>query len=489
MRERHIVVIGGGITGLSAAFELKRKAEAVNMPVRCTVIEKDSRFGGKIQTKRRDGFVLERGPDSMLARKPAGVNLIRDLGIESETVGTNPHANKTYILHEGQLEPMPKGHQMGIPVDFTSFLQTRLLTQADKLRVVLEPFIPRGSADGDESLGQLLRRRFGDALVNRLLEPLMAGIYAGSIDHLSVRTTFPQYQKLEQQYRSLVLGLRAQRRAMAAMQAPGAERVGPASGRSVFITLRDGLQTLVERLYDTLVNWADLRVSTDVTGVTRRTDGTYTVTVHSEGQVEHLPADAVICTTPAGPAAQLLSDLVPAAARLSEIPYVSTATIVLAYPEEKVQVDLDASGFLVPRGEQRAITASTWVSSKWPNAAPKGHVAIRCYVGRAGQEEGLKLDDADLVDVVRQELKSILGLDAKPEFTVVSRWNNAMPQYTVHHLDRMAEVEAAIARQAPGLYIAGAGYYAIGIPDCIKHGQEAAARALAHVTDGELAQA
>lgn len=473
MRERQVVVIGGGITGLSAAYELKRQAEDEGIPIHCTVVERDDRLGGKIHTKRMDGFVLERGPDSMLARKPEGVNLIRDLGITAETVGTNPHANKTYVLHDGVLEPMPTGTQMGIPVDLPAFLPTRLLSQGDKLRVLMETFVPRRVESGDQSLGAFLRRRFGNAIVDNLCEPLMAGVYAGAIDNLSIDTTYPRYAELERTHRSVMLGLRAERRQAAATAQP--VPAGTLTGRSTFITLKDGLQTMVERLYDVLTDWADLRTGAAVQALERRTDGTYTVVLENE----RLHADAIVCTTPAGPAAELLAPMVPEAAELREIPYVSTATVIFAYRTEHVPTELDASGFLVPRREKRAITASTWVSSKWPNAAPPGYVAIRCYVGRAGQEDGLRLDDAALIQVVRDELKSIIGLDAKPEFHLITRWNHAMPQYTVNQLARMNRVESAIAAKAPGLYIAGAGYYAIGIPDCIKHGQAAARRAFA----------
>ncbi|WDL96201.1 protoporphyrinogen oxidase [Alicyclobacillus sp. ALC3] len=497
MKSQDVVIVGGGITGLTAAYRLKQLADARDISIHCTVLEQGDRFGGKIFTHRQDGFVLERGPDSLLARKEAATRLIRDLGLESEMVGTNPNpkAQKTYMVYRGQLTPMPAGTNMGIPADLGLFMKTELLSGSEKARALMDMVLPRGHQDKDQSVGAFLRRRLGDAVVERICEPLQAGIYAGSIDHLSLQTTFPQFLELERKYRSIIIGSRTERQALLARlekakqasassgAATDSAPIGAAAGRSTFVTVRHGLQSIIERLYDELADWADLRTLAPVIDVSARPDGSYSVSTIREGVQETLHADTVICATPAMSAAQILKQISPqAAAEIAQIEYVSTATVILVYRENQVPGELDASGFLVPRTENRAITASTWLSSKWPHTTPDGHIVIRCYVGRAGQQSGLELDDPGIVEAVRAELKSLLHLDAKPQYTLVTRWNHAMPQYQVGHLKRVERAEQALAQSAPGVYIAGAGYYGIGVPDCIRHGEQVAASALDYLT-------
>lgn len=471
MTEKHIVVIGGGITGLSAAFTLKQRADRNKLPLRCTILEQDNRLGGKIRTYREDGLVLEGGPDSMLARKPAGVNLIRELGIESEMVGTNPGAHKTYILHQGKLERLPPGTNMGIPTQFTPFATTKLLSLRGKARATLDLVIPPGPQDKDISLGRFLRRRLGDEVVNSIAEPLLAGIYAGSVDDLSLAATFPQFRAMEQSHRSLILGTLAARRA-------AKPDVSTTSGRSVFVTLRGGLQTVIERLYDCLHEWADIRMETAVHSIRHQENGRYLVETNGPDSPSTTVCDAVIVTVPADAAANLLAPVCSTARELKEIPYVSTATVIFGYSADSLQVDLDASGFVIPRGEKRHITACTWVSSKWPHTTSGGRVLIRCYVGRAGQQDELSLSDEAMATLVQRELRDILGIAARPWFTRVTRWDRAMPQYRVGHVERVRAVESSLIKSAPGVFICGAGYHGVGIPDCIADGTEAAQKAI-----------
>lgn len=484
---RRVIIIGGGITGLSAAFELQQTALQEGISIQCTVLESMSRFGGKVLTDHADGFVLEDGPDSILARKPEGVGLIRELGLEAELVGGNARAQKTYVLRFGKLEPLPPGTNMGIPAKIAPFATTKLLSAKGKARALLDLVLPRQKGTGDESLGLFLRRRLGNELVNNVAEPLLAGIYAGSVDSLSLQATFPQFKALETKHRSIILGSVAQRKLGArshtkegafAKANKNASIAASKAGKSLFVTLAGGLNSLIERLYDALHDWADLRTDSQVVGIQRATEpnttARYQVVVQSKTGRETLDADAVLITTPAYMAANLLSDLIPAAKRLSEILYVSTATVILAFYAHEVVVNLDASGFVVPRHEGRAITACTWVSSKWPHTTPAGYVLVRCYVGRVGQTDGLQQTDEAIVDVVRQELRDILGIEAQPAFTKVTRWDKAMPQYAVNHLELVKTVEAELEKNAPGLAIAGAGYYGLGIPDCIKQGRTAA---------------
>lgn len=476
-----VVIIGGGITGLAAALALKDRADGERMPIRVTLLEQASRVGGKVRTYREHGFVMEAGPDSLLARKPAGVGLIRRLGVEGELVGTSPQATKTYIAFRGRLEPIPPGTNMGIPTRWAPFARTRLLSPAGKARALLDLVLPRGGRDEDESVGAFLRRRVGDEVVDHVAEPLLAGIYAGSIDRLSLLATAPQFRRLEEQYRSLILGSIRERRAASRAAASAPEQGGHGeSVRSAFVTLRSGLEALVERLYDTLYEWADIRTRTAAVSIQRTVDG-YAVDITGPDGDERLAADAVIVATPAPAAARLVGPLCPVASRLENVRYVSTATVILGFRPGSVPANLDASGFVVPRQEGMGITACTWVSSKWPHAAGGKGVLLRCYVGRDGQQEGLQQTDAEMVAMVRRELSRLIQLDASPWFTIVTRWDHAMPQYDVGHLSLVAQVDESVQRTLPGVVLAGAAYRGVGVPDCIADGQRAAERVFAHL--------
>lgn len=494
-RPKHLVIIGGGITGLSAAYQFMKRCQGQDPAVQCTVLEQSPRFGGKILTHRENGFVMEGGPDSMLARKPSGIQLIRELGLESEVVGTNnnPAAQKTFILFRGRLEPIPPGTNMGIPTQLAPFASTRLLSLAGKLRALLDLVIPARRDVTDESLGGFLRRRLGNELVNRLIEPLLAGIYAGSVDELSLQATFPQFQRMEREHRSLIRGSLGNRRPQTTdprthSSASGSDAQGGRTGesnssgatRSAFVTLRGGLQVLIDRLCDELRDTVDLRVNTTVDRILR-TEGGYEVVVKGLNGDGTIHADAVLVTTPAFAAADLLEPLMPQAQLLRQIRYVSTATVILGFRAEDLH-GLHGSGFVIPQSEGRAITACTWVTGKWPHTTPDGHIMVRCYVGRDGQTEGLALSDEDLVTLVRKELQDVLGIQVAPEFTKVTRWLDAMPQYRVNHLQRLAEVERAVAESLPGVRLAGGGYRGVGIPDCIAHGRDAADNAFQFLT-------
>jgi oxygen-dependent protoporphyrinogen oxidase len=480
MSDRHVVIIGGGITGLSAAFFLKRFAQRAGADIRVSLIEADDHVGGKIKTYRDHGLVVEAGPDSILARKQAGVRLIRELGIAAEMVGMPSDAGGVYVLHEGRLVPFPTPTMLGIPADWRA-LATPLLSVGGKLRALTDLVLPRQFTGEDESLGHFLRRRLGNELVDRLAEPMMAGIYAGKADDLSLLATFPQLAELEKKHRSLILGAMRQRRS-----APPAHRETEVS---LFVTLRAGLQTLIERLYDTLQPTTAIHTRTRAVELAQTAGSKYRVIVTSSGQRNTLVADAVILTVPTFEAAALLKKLTPAASRLETIGYVSTATVVLAYPSHAAP-DFDGSGFLVPRSEGGLITACTVLSRKWPHTAPGDMWLIRCFVGRAGQQDALRLPDPDLVYGVQRQLEHLFGVREQPLFARVTRWPRAMPQYGVGHLDTVAQLERTLVDAAPGVALAGAGYRGLGLPDCIEQARRAVKQVWTHlnlpevVTDG-----
>ncbi|MCL6445220.1 MAG: protoporphyrinogen oxidase [Alicyclobacillus sp.] len=395
--------------------------------------------------------------------------LVRELGIESELISSQPSNLGTYVIHRGKLIPLPHGANLGIPSSIGALWSTALLSPIGKARALMDLILPARVPIGDESLGDLLTRRFGTDLAYHLAEPLLAGIYAGRIDHLSVQATFPQFHRMEREHGSLL------RAAMA--DARQREETGTSTGgRSAFVTLRSGLQTLVERLFDCLRDWADLRTCVEAVRMARHPDGTYAISVRSQDGTDTLTADAVLVTAPAFAAGALLAPLAPAAEALSDIYYASTATVILAYHAYQLPSRLAGAGFVIPFDENRAITACTWTSSKWPHTTPDPYAVLRCYVGRTGQEQHLALSDADMVASVRRELRDILGIEAAPAFSKVTRWQRAMPQYRVNHLQRLAEVEHELGVKAPGVAIAGAGYRGLGIPDCIAQATSAADR-------------
>ena len=499
VRQPHVAVIGGGITGLTAAYFLQETAREQGRPVRVSLFEASGRLGGKILTERADGFCIEAGPDSFLARKPWARMLAERLGLAEELVPTDPRHRRTYILHRGQLHPIPEGLFMFVPVRLDVFLRSRLFSPWGKLRMAMEPLVPKGPA-GDETIAQFVIRRAGREALERLAEPLLTGIYSGRADRLGIMSTFPQLKEMEQRAGSLVKGLLAGRKADGRTgPKPGAASPGAKSGSddSAFLALRGGLGSLVEVLVQRL-GGVTVRTGVRATSLSalppdrhaparapvaleQPTDGLQPRYILTLSDGTRVAADAVIVATPAYAAAELIGPLCPEAVpHLAAIRFVSTITCVLGFDRAAVQHPLDGSGFLVPRREGRCITACTWVSSKWAHTAAPDQALVRCYLGRDGEQEALGWSDAEVVAAVRRELKELMGITAEPRLARVYRWERAMPQYEVGHRERVAAIEQAVAQQ-PGLVVAGASYHGVGVPDCIRQGQEAAERALSYI--------
>lgn len=472
---KHLVVIGGGIAGLSAAYYLEQKTQSSGQATLLTVLEAAPEWGGKITTARQDGFVIEGGPDTFLATKSWGVALCRELGLEERLHGTNPEKKHTYVLHQGHLAPLPDGLTMMIPTRFGPMIRTNLLSWPEKARMGLDFFLPASPLNGDESLGNFVSRRLGRPAYERLIEPLMSGIYAGDGDQLSLKSTFPYLRELELQHGGLVKGALATRRKMARKggQAPGT--------RSAFLTPTTGLAEIVEALVERLkASGADLRAGAPVTHLSRQ-EQNYLVELDNG---EALQADGVILATPAFAAGELLAGLDAGLAQdLESIPYVSTATVSLAYHESDLPRPLDGYGYVIPRREGRKALACTWTSTKFPHRAPQGYALLRVFVGRAGQEEDLPQDSQALQALAQEELRLTLGIQAEPLLSRVFYWDRAMPQYNLGHPERVARIDAAVER-LPGLALAGNGYRGIGIPDCIHSGEQAADRLVSYLSAG-----
>jgi protoporphyrinogen/coproporphyrinogen III oxidase len=470
---RRVAVLGGGITGLSAAFYVQKLARERGESVKVTVVEGSDRLGGRIHTLRRDGYVIERGPDSFLARKLPMIHLARELGIEEELTGTNPKAKKTYIALDGKLHPMPEGLTLGIPTDVDKFLKTDLVSAEGKKRALEDLQLPPGELEGDESVGDFLERRMGREMVVRIFEPLLAGIHAGNLYRLGLQATFPQFKELVHEYGSLIRGMTERGRAAKAVASTSAAGDGQLPV-SVFMTFRNGLSTLIESLESRLrADGCDIRMGTRAVSLEQMSgDSSFSYRIHlSEDNV--IEADAVICTLPAYGTAELLQPHINVSA-LTNIQYVSVANVVLGYDGGRFDHNLDGSGFLVPRGEGRNITASTWTSSKWLHTAPQGKRMIRCYVGRSGDEKGVELPDEQLITAVRRDLLDLMGLTATPEFVEITRLRHSMPQYPVGHIDAIASLHDYITQKLPGVLVTGAAFGGVGLPDCVAQGKKAA---------------
>lgn len=470
-----IAVIGGGVSGLSAAYYARKRLGERRIDAKIAIIEQTDRLGGNIRTLRRDGFTIEQGPDSFIARKAAVLELTKELGLEHLLVGTNPSAKKNYIMHHGRFHPMPPGLMLGIPTQMWPMVKTGLLSPAGKLRAALDLLLPAKRGGEDESLGGFIRRRLGREVLDNMTEPLLAGIYAGDTAALSLKATFPQFMEMERQHRSLILGLLASKKQPPPKPSPGLPK---AAAGSMFLTLQGGLTVLTDTLADALQGE---RVITGqaVTALNKRGER-YELALSEGGRLE---ADGVIVAAPAFAAAKLLHKRLSAAACLEQIRYVSVANLAFAYPREAVAHDLNGSGVLIPRGEGRMITAITWTSSKWLHAAPKGRVLLRAYIGRLGDQAWTALPETELRRRVAAELEELMGIQAEPLFCEMSALPESMPQYPVGHVERLQVLRGELERTMPGVLLCGAGYGGVGIPDCIRQGKEAAEAMLTWLGD------
>lgn len=474
---KKVVILGGGISGLSAAFYVQKLASDRQLPVEITIVEKNNRVGGRIKTHHRQGFVLEKGPDSFLSRKTAVLDLSRELGLEEELVPTNPQAKTAYILHKNKLHPMPMGFVLGIPTKLTPFIRTGLISPAGKLRAALDLILPARREKEDESLGAFIQRRLGQEVLEHITEPLLSGIYAGNTHSLSLNATFPQFKQMELTHRSLIKGMAkgsGSRPSTHATQGQGKHNAQVA--RSMFLSYRGGLSTLIKRLEERL-HTAQFVVGQGAVAI--RKEEQYHVSLENGQQLE---ADSIICAVPAYEAARLLSE-VPEADCLQDIAYVSVANISLAYRKKDLGVAFEGTGFLVPRKEGRMITACTWSSTKWKHTAPEDYALVRTYIGHAGAKEWTQWTNEELVAAARRDLLELTGLKAEPMMVEVSRCNDAMPQYPLGHLERLKSLRSTLSERLPGVWLCGAGYGGVGIPDCIAQGKAAAEQLLAAYTD------
>jgi protoporphyrinogen/coproporphyrinogen III oxidase len=451
-----VVIVGGGISGLAAAYELHKRG------LRVVVLEAGARAGGVITTERFDGWVIDGGPDALLVQKPGAVALCRELGIADRLVSTlTPRT--AYVLRDDRFHAIQEGSFLGFPIKLGALARSSLFSIGGRVRMACEALIPRGGDGEDESIASFVRRRFGQEAVDYLADPLLAGIHAGDAERLSMRALFPRLLEAERQSGSVIRAFRAL-------------HVKP-SPQGAFVSLPGGTGELVEALAAALPG-DTVSISTRVSEIRRA--GRYAV--HSGAGVHE--ARAVILAVPAYVAAGLLGHFDTTLAALCEaVPYASTATAAFGFRREQIRHEMRGSGFVVPRVERRALLAGTWVTSKWPGRAPEGHVLMRGFLGGGRDPHRHERPDAALIEAAREELTELLGISGEPLFARLFRFTRQSPQYEVGHLQRVTAIEQRLAA-IPGLFVTGSGFRAIGIPDCIADGREAAGRAAAFVRSG-----
>ncbi|WP_406313405.1 protoporphyrinogen oxidase [Streptosporangium sp. NBC_01639] len=458
----HVVVVGGGIAGLAAAWYLRQGGEGV----RVTVLDGARRIGGKLYATEVAGVSADAGAEAMLARRPEGKDLARLVGLGEEL--RHPGTTQAAILSRGVLRSMPKGHVMGVPSDLAALAGSGILSPAGLARVPLDRILPATRVSTDVSVASYIRARVGDEVVERLIEPLLGGVYAGQADRLSLDATMPQ----------IAVAARSERSLLAAAQGVAAN--APKDAGPVFTTLRQGMGALPEAV--AAASGAEIRTGVTVREI-RRTATGWQLIAGPVPEPEVIEADAVIVATPGPSASRLLAGEVPqAAAELARIDYASMAIVTLAYPREAFPRPPAGSGYLVPPVDGRPIKAVTFSSVKWPHLAEADPnlILLRCSIGRIGEEAVLQRDDAELVALAMAEMVEVMGVRGLPRDSRVVRWGGALPQYDVGHLDRVARIRAAVATQ-PGLALCGAAYDGLGIPACVSTARTAAARILDHL--------
>lgn len=458
---KRVAIIGGGISGLAAAFHLE-KARAAGARLSYVLFESSKRLGGSMHSDRVEGCLVEAGPDSFLTEKPWALTLCKELGIDDQLIGSNDSQRKTYIVVKNRLVAMPDGLMFMVPTKLVPTALTPLFSWGTKVRMARELLRPPRPMEDDETVGELVERHFGTEVVDRLADPLLSGVYGGDANKLSARAVLPRFVEMEERYGSLsraMLAAHNKMRAMAGKQPP----------RPLFSSLEDGMQQMVDAVTARL-DHSFFRLSTRVRGIYAENER-WRVALDMGGSEMF---DAVIVATPANVAGALLEgvdrDL---ADDLLGVTYSSSVTVTLGYHMDQLKHLPPGFGFLVPRSEGRRMLACTFVHNKFPHRAPADKGILRCFLGGARDESVLNLTDDEIVDTVRAELKEIVRLDTRPMFDRLYRWRGAMAQYESGHIARVERIEKRV-RDIPGLELAGNAYHGIGVPDCIREGTTAA---------------
>jgi oxygen-dependent protoporphyrinogen oxidase len=469
---RQIIVIGGGIGGLATAYRRRAIAEARSEEVEIRLLEAGQRWGGVIRSTTEEGHVLEHGPDSILRTKPAGIQLISDLGLSGEMQETCAGARRSLIARKVRLLPVPEGLYLMAPGRLLPFLRSPIVSWPGKLRMALDLVLPRRDPlASEESLAEFVRRRLGQEALDRIAQPLISGIYTADPEQLSMVSTMPLFLRMEREHRSLILAMR-----LRSQEAGMAQASGPRYG--LFTSLRGGLQTLTDALVAKLSTASasgrsrvDMRLGASVTAVVRNA-GRMTVALEEE----YLDADEVVIAAPAHAAGKMVKTLDPLLSYLLvTIPYAGVLTINLAFQRQQIPQLPEAAGFVVPAIEGRTLIACTLASLKYPERAPADSVLLRAFVGGALHQQHCELSDGEVLAAVMRDLRDLLGIQGEPTMVRIHRWPKAMAQYVLGHAERLQGIRLR-EKTIPGLALVGNGYEGVGIPDIIAQADQAAER-------------
>ena len=468
-----IAVIGGGISGLAAAHRIVTQNDAAQV----TLFESSDRFGGIIRTETIDDFLVEFGPDSFITNKPGAIQLCEELGIADELIPTDETFRRSLVLSRGKPQPVPDGFMLMAPSKPWSIMTTPILSLGGRLRLLKEAFVPRRQNESDESLASFVRRRFGNETLDRLVQPLVGGIYTSDPEKLSLSATMPRFLEMERTAGSVIRATLRNKKT-----SNGQDSSGSGARYGLFASHRDGLSAMINSIVDSLKvsGRADLRLNSPVQSVSRRDSSAsknWWVNLLEGNSVETF--DAVILTLPAYQTASLLSgpEFSDLNCHLKSIEYASSAILISAHRLEDFEHSLDAFGMVVPAIENRDILAVSFSSRKFTCRAPDGQILLRTFVGGAMQPELLKRNDDEIIEMVYKELQSMLGMKGTPLFSRLARYNNAMPQYHIGHLDKVTRIESQVDQFA-GLALAGSAYRGVGIPDSIASAFSASEKAL-----------
>lgn len=467
---RRVVVIGGGISGLAAAFRIRESAGSTGQEVDLTVLEGEKRLGGKIRTVREEGFLCEWGPNGFLDNKPLTLDLCKHLGVSERLLKSRDEARKRFIYSEKKLHSLPESPP--------AFFRSNLLSLRGRLRIIAELWAPKGPVETDETLADFARRRLGQEALEKLIGPMVSGIFAGDPEQMSLKSCFPRIAELEAQYGSLIRAMiRIQREKKAEHAGEDRPQAGPAGPGGVLTSFQGGLEDLIHALRDALAG--SIRVSSKAVRLERDVNGEYPFLIHLEGESAPVPADIVVSAVPAYVASRLLGEMEPQASPiLDRIPYAPLSVICLGYPREAIPMSVDGFGFLIPNRENKKILGTLWDSSIFPGRAPEGYVSLRSMSGGARHPEYGLQNPEELLANTRETLREIMGIQAAPEFVKLFQHSEAIPQYSVGHGGRLRDLERILAQSHPGLFLTGNAFYGIGINDCVQSAERVAEQVL-----------
>lgn len=472
LKRNKVVIVGGGITGLTTAYYLQQKTKAHNLPIDIVLIEASLRLGGKIHTVRQNGYIIERGPESFFDTGSSVRVLARDLNIEHEMIQNN--YGRTFIAVGSKLHQIPSNILLGGSPKIFPFMTSNVLSLMGKFRAAGDLLLPKLPHAADEPISEFFNRRFGKEVVENLVEPVLAGTFAGDVDHLSMQSMFPQFYQLEKEYRSLLLGMKKTGKGIYALV--------DTPGELHYESFENGLESLIETLENALTDVTILK-GLKVNSIEKNNDDTHLIELNDGTSIQ---ADKIVVTTPFNVAKRIFPDSI-TMQQVPDMNYATIATVTMAFEKGSMQKYEDALNFFVSRNSHFAITSCTWSHRKWGNVSPEGHELLRVYIGRVGDESIVELPDSEIEKIVLQDLERAVGLDAKPLLTTVARWKEAMPQYTIGHESRMSTMKKQFYQEFPNVFLTGSSYEGISIPDCVLQGRNTAEQLLNQLAESKLA--